>query len=71
MKKIGVFGGVFNPPHNSHINVAEEILKMNKDYEKVSPDYDEDNVITTIWVKKGAEVSKEVLTHITLSIINK
>lgn len=35
MKKIGIFGGVFNPPHNSHINVATEILKINKEYEKI------------------------------------
>lgn len=35
MKKIGIFGGVFNPPHNSHINVATEILKTNKDFEKI------------------------------------
>lgn len=35
MKKIGIFGGVFNPPHNSHINVAMEILKTNKEYEKI------------------------------------
>lgn len=44
---------------------------MNKDYKKVSPDYNEDNVITTVWVKKGAEVNNEILNHITLSIINK
>ena len=35
MKKIGIFGGVFNPPHNSHINVANEILKLDNSFEKV------------------------------------
>jgi len=35
MKKIGIFGGVFNPPHNSHINVAKEILKKDSTYEKI------------------------------------
>ena len=44
---------------------------MYGEYNKISPDYEEDNVITTVWVKKGVEVDKEVLNHITLSIINK
>ena len=35
MKKIGIFGGVFNPPHNSHLNVAKEILNNQKEFEKI------------------------------------
>ena len=66
------YKGELNPELSGNpVDITACIDAMNKDYEKVSPDYDEDNVITTIWVKKGVEVSKEILNHITLSIINK
>lgn len=35
MKKIGVFGGAFNPPHNFHFSVAQEILNMDSNFEKI------------------------------------
>jgi len=35
MKKIGIFGGVFNPPHNFHFSIAQNILNENKDFEKI------------------------------------
>lgn len=35
MNKIGVFGGAFNPPHNFHFSVAEEILNNNDDFKKI------------------------------------
>lgn len=35
MNKIGVFGGVFNPPHNFHFSVAEEILNNDKNFSKI------------------------------------
>ena len=53
------------------VDITQCIDVMYDKFEKVSPDYDEDNVITTIWVKKGVEVDKEVINHFTLSIINK
>lgn len=35
MKKIGIMLGVFNPPHNFHFTIANEILKHNTDIEKI------------------------------------
>lgn len=35
MEKIGVFGGAFNPPHNFHFSVAQEILNNDKDFSKI------------------------------------
>ncbi len=35
MDKIGVFGGAFNPPHNFHFSVTEEILNNDKDFSKI------------------------------------
>ena len=35
MKKLGVFGGAFNPPHNFHFSVAQEILNMDSNIEKI------------------------------------
>lgn len=35
MKKIGIFGGVFNPPHNFHFTIAQNILNENKEFEKI------------------------------------
>ena len=53
------------------VDITSCIDAMKQNYEKVSPDYNEDNVVTTVWVKKDAIVEDEVLKHITLSIINK
>ena len=35
MKKIGIFGGVFNPPHNFHFTIAQSILNEYNDFEKI------------------------------------
>jgi len=50
MKKIGIMLGVFNPPHNFHFTIANEILKNNLDIEKIifvptNNSYDKPNVI--------------------------
>ena len=52
------------------VDISECIKLMKKNYTQISPDYEEDNIITTIWVKKGEFVSQEILKHITMSIIN-
>lgn len=35
MKKIGIFGGVFNPPHIFHFAIAQNILNEKSDFEKI------------------------------------
>ena len=65
------FMGELNPELKGEpVDISECIELMKKNYMQISPNYEEDNVITTIWVKKGEFVSQEVLKHITMSIIN-
>ena len=52
------------------IDISESIDLMKKNYRQISPDYKEDNVTTTIWIKKGEFIPQEILKHITISIIN-
>ena len=35
MEKIGIFGGVFNPPHIFHFSIAQNILNEQPDFEKI------------------------------------
>ena len=65
------YHGALNPElKGAPVDIAECIELMHKNYKQISPDYNEDNVTTTIWIKKGEFVSQEVLKHITLSITN-
>lgn len=50
------------------VDISECIEIMKQKYRQISPDYTEDNVVTTVWIKKGEFVSQEVLKHITLAI---
>lgn len=50
MKTIGIMTGVFNPPHNFHFTIANEILKNNINIEKIifvptNNNYKKDDVI--------------------------
>ena len=65
------YHGELNPELKGQpVDITECIDTMKQKYKQISPDYDEDNVTTTIWVKKGEFVPQEVLKHITLQIIN-
>ena len=65
------FNGDINPELKGQpVDIAECIDIMKKKYIQISPNYDEDNVTTTIWVRKGEFVPQEILKHITLAIIN-
>ncbi|MBQ9235188.1 MAG: dihydrofolate reductase [Alphaproteobacteria bacterium] len=50
------------------VDIKECIDIMMQDYEQVSPEYNEDNVTTTLWVRKGALVNDDVLRYLTLAI---
>ena len=52
------------------VDISECIDLMKKNYKQILPESEEDNVVTTIWVKKGEFVPQEVLKHISNSIIN-
>lgn len=53
------------------VDIKECIDKLAKDYIKILPDYEEDNVTTSVWIKKDEFVPQEILKHISVSIINK
>lgn len=52
------------------VDISECVEKMKSEYTKISSDYEEDNVTTTVWCKNGVNVPQEVIQHIILSIIN-
>jgi len=65
------FHGPLNPNlQGTPVDISECIDIMRKQYQQVSPDYEEDDVTTSVWCKKETSVSQEVLNHIMLSIIN-
>lgn len=43
------------------IDIAPCIESMEKNYRKMSPDYEQENVLTSLWVKKGDFVEQSVL----------
>ncbi len=65
------FHGQLNPNlQGAPVDISECIDIMRRQYQQVSPNYEEDEVTTSVWCKKGVSVSQEVLNHIMLSIIN-
>ena len=66
------FHGELNPNLEGHaVDISECIDIMYRHYQKISEDYKEDNVTTTVWRRNDAIVPQEVLNHIILSIINR
>ncbi len=52
------------------IDITECIDVLQKKYLKISPDYELDNIITTVWIKKGEFVEQSVLKRIIYAIEN-
>ena len=66
------YKGELNPKLTGNpVDITTCIEAMKNDYIKISEDYDEDNIITTVWAKRGTTVKEEILKHIISSIINK
>jgi len=63
-------GDINSSLEGTPVDIGECIDIMHQQYEPISPNYEEDNVTTTVWRKKGADVPQEIVNHIILSIIN-
>ncbi len=53
------------------VDITPCIDVMNKKFVKVSQDYDLDDILTTVWVQKGAFVDQAALKHIVKAIEDK
>ena len=66
-----MYKGDLNPNlQGPKIDITECIDVLQKKYFKISADYEEDNIITTVWVKKGDFVEQSVLKRIIYAIEN-
>ncbi|MBR6730743.1 MAG: dihydrofolate reductase [Alphaproteobacteria bacterium] len=52
------------------VSITPSVQIMEKEYEKITDDFLLDNVATTIWAKKGAQIDEETLTHLKNAIYN-
>lgn len=66
-----MYKGELNPDLSGpKIDISECIEILHKKYFKISIDYEQDNIITSIWVKKGGFVEQSVLKRIVYAIEN-
>ena len=64
-----MYCGSLNPELKGQpVDITPCIDVMNKEYRQVSKDYELDNVVTTVHIRKGAFVDQAVLKHIIESI---
>ncbi len=64
-----MYRGALNPDLKGQpVDITPCIDVMNKDYRQISKDYELDDVLTTVRVRKGAFVDQAVLKHIIESI---
>ena len=60
-----VFQGELNSElEGDIIDISASVSVMEKEYTKVTPDYELDNVLTSAWLKKGVAAEQEVLAKI-------
>ena len=53
------------------IDITPCVEALKQKYTQISPDYEEDNIITRVFVKKGDFIDQNVLKHIIKAIENK
>lgn len=67
-----MYKGELNPNlEGPKIDITTCIDILKSKYIKISPDYELDNIITTVWVKKGDFVEQSAVKHIIEAIENK
>lgn len=64
-----VYKGDLNPNlEGEKVEITACIDSMNKNYRQISRDYEQDNIITSVWVRKGEFVEQNVLKKIIIAI---
>ncbi len=67
-----MYKGELNPNlEGPKIDITTCIDVLKSKYIKISQDYEQDNITTTVWVKKGDFVEQSVVKHIIEAIENK
>jgi len=67
-----IFTGELNPELTGpKIDITPCIETLKSKYMKISADYEQDGIITSVWVKKGDFVEQKVIRHILNAIENK
>ena len=66
------FLGDLNPElKGDPVDITSCVDVMKTEYFKLPQEYEQDNVLTTIWIKKGDFVEQSVVRHIINAIENK
>ncbi len=66
-----VYQGEINPALDGpKIDITPCVEIMHKKYQKISKDYEEDMVVTSVWLKKGDFIDCAILKHIFKAIEN-
>ena len=64
-----MYCGELNPELiGKKVDISPCIDIMMKDYRQISQNYERDNVMTTVWIRKNTFVDQAVLKHILLAI---
>ena len=66
-----MYCGDLNPElEGQPVDISACIEVMRKDYRQISQNYELDNVVTTVWVKKNSFIEQATLKHIIQAIEN-